>query len=87
MSVLIAANPVFGIDVAAVCEIHDRCGRAERRRGGVLVSEDLDELLALADRIAVMFDGRIVHETPTATANVGIIGRAMAGHTAGDTPA
>jgi general nucleoside transport system ATP-binding protein len=43
------------------------------------VSEDLDELLVLADRIVVMFAGRIVHETPTALADVAVIGQAMAG--------
>ena len=63
-AVLIAANPVFGLDFAAVAEIHDRILAA--RNGGaavLLVSEDLDELLALSDRILVIFDGRIVHET------------------------
>jgi len=83
VSVLIAANPVFGLDVAAVAEIHDRIVAARNAGAAVLlVSEDLDELLALADRIVVMFDGRIVHETPSTGADVGIIGRAMAGDTA-----
>ena len=65
VSVLIAANPVFGLDFAAVAEIHDRILAARNAGAAVLlVSEDLDELLALSDRIVVMFDGRIVHETP-----------------------
>ena len=46
----------------------------------LLVSEDLDELLELSNRIVVMFDGRIVHETARAQADVGEIGRWMAGH-------
>ena len=82
-AVLIAANPVFGLDFAAVAEIHDRILAA--RNGGaavLLVSEDLDELLALSDRILVIFDGRIVHETPGAAADIDVIGPAMAGHTA-----
>ncbi len=62
---LIAANPVFGLDFAAVAEIHDRILAARNAGAAVLlVSEDLDELLELSDRIVVMFDGRIVHETP-----------------------
>jgi simple sugar transport system ATP-binding protein len=80
VSVLIAANPVFGLDFAAVAEIHDRIVAARNAGAAVLlVSEDLDELLVLSDRIVVMFDGRLVHETPVARADVGVIGRAMAG--------
>jgi simple sugar transport system ATP-binding protein len=82
-AVLIAANPVFGLDFAAVAEIHDRILAA--RNGGaavLLVSEDLDELLALSDRILVIFDGRIVHETPAVAADIDVIGPAMAGHDA-----
>jgi hypothetical protein len=77
--VLIVANPVFGLDFAAVAEIHDRLLAA--RNGGaavLLVSEDLDELLELSDRIVVMSDGRIVHET--VTADIAVIGPCMAGH-------
>ena len=81
VSVLIAANPVFGLDFAAVAEIHDRILAARNAGAAVLlISEDLDELLELSDRIAVMFDGRIVHETPVAQADVAVIGRCMAGH-------
>lgn len=82
-AVLIAANPVFGLDFAAVTEIHDRILAA--RNGGaavLLVSEDFDELLALSDRILVIFDGPIVHETPAAAADIDVIGPAMAGHDA-----
>jgi simple sugar transport system ATP-binding protein len=81
VSVLIAANPVFGLDFAAVADIHDRI-LAVRAAGAavLLVSEDLDELLELSDRILVMFGGRIVHETAVAQADVRSIGPAMAGH-------
>jgi len=81
VAVLIAANPVFGLDFAAVAEIHARILAARDAGAAVLlVSEDLDELLELSDRIAVMFDGRLVHETTRGDADVGVIGRCMAGH-------
>jgi len=84
VSVLVAANPVFGLDFAAVAEIHDRILAARNAGAAVLLlSEDLDELLELSDRIAVMFDGRIVHETPAASADIAVIGPCMAGHQAG----
>ncbi len=82
VSVLIVANPVFGLDFAAVAEIHDRILAARNAGAAVLVSEDLDELLELSDRMVVIFDGRIVHETPTAEADIAVIGPCMAGHTA-----
>ena len=66
-----------------IAEIHDRILAARNAGAAVLlVSEDLDELLELADRLVVMFDGRIVHETTPATADIGEIGRCMAGHAA-----
>ncbi len=81
VSVLIVANPVFGLDFAAVAEIHGRIIAARDAGAAVLlVSEDLDELLELSDRIVVMFDGRVVHETSRERADVGEIGRYMAGH-------
>src|SRR5262249_27345222 len=81
VSVLVAANPVFGLDFSAVAEIHDRPVAAPARGAAVLlVSEDLDELLEIADRILVICDGRIVHETPTESADIAVIGPAMAGH-------
>ena len=80
INVLIAANPVFGLDFAAVAEIHARLLDVRARGGAVLlVSEDLDELLELADRIAVMSEGRIVHETPAAGADRRAIGAHMGG--------
>jgi simple sugar transport system ATP-binding protein len=81
VDVLIVANPVFGLDFAAVADIHARIIAARNRGAAVLlVSEDLDELLELADRIVVMFEGEIVHETPIAEADMAVIGRWMAGH-------
>ena len=54
---------------------------AVRDSGGavLLVSEDLDELLELADRIAVMSEGRLVFETPAASAEHQVLGAHMGG--------
>jgi simple sugar transport system ATP-binding protein len=52
------------------------------RNGGsavLLISEDLDEILELADRIVVMHAGKIVHETPAAGADAQAIGAHMLG--------
>jgi simple sugar transport system ATP-binding protein len=88
VSVLVAANPVFGLDFAAVAEIHERILTARNDGAAVLlVSEDLDELLELCDRIVVMFAGRIVHETSAAAADITVIGPCMAGHQTGVGPA
>ena len=79
-NVLIAANPVFGLDFAAVAEIHGRIVQVRNQGGAVLlVSEDLDELLELSDRIVVMSEGRIVHETTAATADRHELGAFMGG--------
>jgi len=85
VSVLIAANPVFGLDFAAVAEIHERIVQVRAKGGAVLlISEDLDELLELSDRIAVMSEGRVVFETPAATADRRVIGAHMGGGDHGD---
>lgn len=78
---LIVSNPCFGLDFAAVCTIRDRL--VEARNNGtaiLLISEDLDEIMELSDRILVMSEGRIAFETPIATANIAQIGQHMAGH-------
>jgi simple sugar transport system ATP-binding protein len=80
INVLIAANPVFGLDFAAVAEIHARLLQVRAKGGAVLlISEDLDELLELSDRIAVMSEGRIVFETAAAGADRRLIGAHMGG--------
>ncbi len=81
VDVLVAANPVFGLDFAAVADIHAQIVAARNRGAAVLlVSEDLDELLELSDRILVMSDGEVVFESPIEMAERTAVGRAMAGH-------
>jgi simple sugar transport system ATP-binding protein len=81
--VLIAANPCFGLDFRAVEFIHNRLLEVRNRGAAVLlISEDLDELMELADRIVVMSTGRIVYESGRADADPVRIGRCMAGHAA-----
>jgi simple sugar transport system ATP-binding protein len=83
VEVMIAANPCFGLDFAAVAQIRAEI-MAVRNRGAavLLVSEDLDELLELADRIVVIFNGRFVHEARASEADLVEVGRHMAGHAA-----
>ncbi|URV26730.1 ABC transporter ATP-binding protein [Burkholderia gladioli] len=88
VEVLIVANPVFGLDFASVADIHARLLAAREAGAAILlVSEDLDELLALSDRIAVMSAGRLVFETEAAGADRAVLGRHMAGHDEADEPA
>jgi simple sugar transport system ATP-binding protein len=81
-ALLLVSNPSFGLDFTAVAEVHARL-RAARSRGSavLMVSEDLDELLRVADRIVVMSRGRIVHECPAAGSDRREIGRHMGGGT------
>jgi simple sugar transport system ATP-binding protein len=61
--VLIAAQPTRGVDVGAIEFIHRRIVRARDEGAGVLlVSFELEEILALSDRIFVIFEGRLVAE-------------------------
>jgi len=77
---LLVANPVFGLDFAAVAEIHARLMAARNAGAAVLlISEDLDELLELSDRIVVISEGRIVHEAPASQADRRTLGAHMGG--------
>jgi general nucleoside transport system ATP-binding protein len=81
VDVLILANPCFGLDFASVADIRAQI-MEQRNRGAavLLVSEDLDEILELSDRIAVMSGGKVAHLTSAADADRTTIGRYMAGH-------
>ena len=78
---LIVQNPCLGLDLNAVAEIRNRIMEARNTGAAVLlISEDLDEILEMADRIAVMFEGRFVYDTLREGADVHEIGRHMASH-------
>ena len=80
VSLLIAHNPCRGLDYAATTEIRSQLVEArDRGSAGFLLSEDLDELLELADRLLVLFEGRIVFESDRAGMVAAEIGRYMAG--------
>lgn len=79
VSLLVAQNPCLGLDLSAVAEIRNRILAIRNQNASVLlVSEDLDEILQLSDRILVIFEGRIVYETTREEADVLTIGRYMA---------
>ena len=78
--VLVAASPTRGLDVGAIETVHAYLREAAEVGVGVLlISEDLDEILALADRIVVMYEGRILGEFAAGEADVEEIGLLMAG--------
>jgi len=81
---LIAAHPTRGVDVGAQAAIWDEL-RAERDHGVaiLLISADLDELIGLSDRIAVIFDGRITAILDPATATPQLLGSYMTGEMQG----
>jgi general nucleoside transport system ATP-binding protein len=81
VEVLVVANPCFGLDFASVAEI--RAQIIHQRNTGaaiLLISEDLDEILELSDRIAVMSEGQINYVVASAEADRNTIGKYMAGH-------
>jgi simple sugar transport system ATP-binding protein len=79
-SVAVAANPTRGLDVRATEFVRRQLLDFARRGGAVLlVSEDLDELLQLCDRIIVMYRGRIVGDLPRSAFDPYRIGALMAG--------
>jgi simple sugar transport system ATP-binding protein len=77
---MVAVQPTRGLDVGAIEAVH-RVLLARREAGTaiLLISEDLDEILALADRIDVLYEGRIVGSFTAATADVHDIGLLMTG--------
>ncbi len=78
--VVIAHSPSRGLDVRACAAVHERLLAARERGAAVLlISEDLDEVLSLSDRIGVMTRGRIVAEF-VSPANRQAVGRAMVDH-------
>ena len=82
LKLLVAAQPTRGLDVGSIEFIHKQIV-AQRDAGSavLLVSAELDEILSLADRILVMFHGRVIADLPAATAERNAIGLLMAGVT------
>jgi ABC-type uncharacterized transport system ATPase subunit len=81
VDVLIVANPCFGLDFVSVADIRAQIVEQRNRGAAVLlVSQDLDEVLELSDRIAVMSEGQVAFLTDGPGADRSEIGRYMAGH-------
>lgn len=82
---IVAVQPTRGLDVGAIESIQRLL--LEQRESGtaiLLISEELEELLTLSDRIAVIYEGEIMGIVPTATANVADIGLMMTGTAVAD---
>jgi ABC-type uncharacterized transport system ATPase subunit len=72
--VLIAASPTRGLDVSAIETVHTYLlEAAERGVGVILISEDLDEILALADRVVVMYEGLLTEAPGGSVEEIGLL--------------
>jgi simple sugar transport system ATP-binding protein len=77
---LVAMQPTRGLDVGATEQIHERLlGLREQSAGILLVSTELEEILALSDRIVVIYEGRLMGEVDRRHLDVGRLGLLMAG--------
>ena len=82
IELLIASQPTRGLDVGSIEYIHDRIiAKRDEGTGVLLVSSELDEILALSDRIAVMYRGRIMEIIEASKATKEYLGLLMAGIT------
>jgi simple sugar transport system ATP-binding protein len=80
--VLVVAQPTWGLDAAAVATVQQSLIDLAQNGGAVvLISQDLDELLALSDRLAVIHGGRLSAAQPTDALSVDAIGLMMGGGT------
>ena len=83
--VLLAAQPTRGVDVGAIEFIHEQLRAARTAGKGILlVSADLAEILALSDRVAVMYRGRFATVLPRAQASADVLGPFMTGAAGAD---
>ncbi|QVQ25419.1 ABC transporter ATP-binding protein [Achromobacter deleyi] len=77
---IVADQPTWGLDIGAVAYVREQLLAARARGAGVLlVSEDLEEIFALADRIAVLCGGKLVAVKPVAEWTPATVGLAMTG--------
>jgi len=84
---VIAAQPTRGLDVGAIEFVHSRLVEArDAGKAVLLVSLELDEILALADRIAVMYEGEVVGVLSADDATEELLGLMMAGAARGSDP-
>ena len=78
--IIIANQPTRGLDVGAVNFVHEKLIKAKERGAGILlISEDLDELLALSDTLVVMYNGALSKPIPRNRASVQTLGLMMMG--------
>jgi len=83
--VLIAAQPTRGVDIGAIEYIHEQLIRFRNQgKSIILISADLDEIMKLSDRIAVIFEGKIVADRPVSMFTIGQLGSYMLGNAAGE---
>lgn len=77
---IVAVYPVRGLDVGAIDYVHDKLDE-ERGKGKaiLLISEDLEEIYKMTDRVAVLFEGKVMGILETKNANINDIGLMMAG--------
>jgi simple sugar transport system ATP-binding protein len=86
-TLMVAVQPSRGLDVGAVSTVHRLL--LERRSAGaavLLISEDLDEILAMSDRVAVIYEGRITGIVDSAAADLEELGLLMTGHASPGAP-
>ncbi|MGI9433519.1 MAG: ABC transporter ATP-binding protein, partial [Geminicoccaceae bacterium] len=75
---ILANQPVRGLDEGAIAYVQTQLLAARRRGAGILlISEDLDELIGLSDRIAIIYQGRLSEALPTAERSIAEIGLLM----------
>ncbi len=78
---LVVAQPTRGLDIAATRAVHDQLLDLRGSGAGIiLISEDLDEILQLCDRVAVLYGGSVRGTWTRSEADRGVIGAAMGGH-------
>lgn len=79
--VIVANQPTRGLDVGAVNYVHEQLLSARKRGAAILlISEDLDELMALSDVVSVMYRGQMSPPQPRSHTSIADLGLMMAGH-------
>lgn len=77
---ILASQPTRGLDLGAVTYVHQQLLQARTQGAGVLlISEDLEELLSLADRLYVLYKGQLSSSLPIDQIDIQTIGLMMAG--------